>query len=113
MFCPPATDPFAPHAKAAGFHFSTHESNYVFFFEAILKLDRLKRGAIFPGHLNNAIAIVLIEFRGELFDHAHAANIRIPIFILTSPRRAQRRPPAGIVDLAIYPQESDRACNLL
>lgn len=49
----------APHAPGAWFHFSAHERNHLSFLEAKLQQNGIERRAIFPGHFNDAIDILL------------------------------------------------------
>ena len=85
MFSAATGDPLSPHPKATRLHGLAHEPDDVFFFEAKLQFDRLKGGAIFPGHLNNAIAIACVQFAQfrQSFSHrgSGSVNISAEVFI--------------------------------
>jgi hypothetical protein len=68
-----ASDSFAPHPKTAGFHLSPHQFDDLFFFEAKLQLDRVKRGAVFPRHFDDAIAIGAAQV-GKWLTHNRAID---------------------------------------
>lgn len=55
-------DALAPQAEAGGFHLAAHERDDLLFWEAKLKFDRLERGAVFPGHFDDAIEGVGVQF---------------------------------------------------
>ena len=54
-----------PHAKGGRFHLATHHGADLIFFKAKLHFNCLKRGAVFPGHFNDAVD----GFRRQLSVH--------------------------------------------
>ncbi len=49
-----ATDALAPVPEAACRHLLPHQPDYRLLREAVIGFNRLKRGTVFPGHLDNS-----------------------------------------------------------
>ena len=59
-----AVDTFAPQIKTAPLQLPAHEGDYIRFTQPKLKLDGLKRGAVFPRHFNDAVGLGRIGGHG-------------------------------------------------
>ena len=55
MFSLAASDAFTPKLKTGALHMLAHERDYARFVDAELNLDGLKRRAVFPRHLHDAV----------------------------------------------------------
>ncbi len=47
----------SPHPERGGFHFGSHQMDYLPWSQAELTLDGIEAGPIFPGHLDHPIDI--------------------------------------------------------
>ncbi len=61
-----ACDALTPHLERRAFHRLAHQLDHLLFGDAELVFDRLKGGAVLPGHLDDAIELLWIERAHQL-----------------------------------------------
>jgi len=65
----PAAHTLAPGAEGTGAELGAHQGNHISFREPELKFDRLKGGAIFPGHFDHSIDLPGRELVSQIDIH--------------------------------------------
>lgn len=78
MFGAAAAYPLSPHFETRRLHVAAHEGPDFIFFEPELKLNGFKRGAVFPGHFNDAGNVAFGKFNCVFHDRV-TGGMTLPV----------------------------------